>query len=216
MNAKSYVPSPGRDVLRRDRVDMALDVTTSARCASSLCSSSSASSTRWTLSSGNFASTGSELLDAHDRVDALAARESMLQVVRVRRQDVGEKVGEQELAETTACFRGPERLLEPLQVVCPLEHALGALLDAGQLLGDLRGRLARALLGRRADGRRALEPPVDPRVQLPEPSVEPRLDLTERAVELGERATELAAYGSTDEKTPDRQRGDREERERMR
>ena len=60
VHEREVVRALGRlDVLRRDRVDVHFTSRASARCARTRCSSSSASITRWTLSSGNFASTGS-------------------------------------------------------------------------------------------------------------------------------------------------------------
>ncbi len=99
-------------------------------------------------------------VDTDDRVDALARVERELHLVGGRGKPVAEQVLEQELAETAARLRRPEGLLEPRQVLGPLEHLRRRLVDLAQALVDL----VRGL-------RRILEPAVDLRVELPEPPV---------------------------------------------
>ena len=58
-------------------------------------------------------------------------------------------------------FGRAEDLLESRQVVRPREHLRGRALDAAELLGDVDGRLARALLRREQPSVEALEAAVD-------------------------------------------------------
>ena len=112
-------------------------------------------------------------IDAHDRVHPLAGVERVLDSVRAGGKPVAEEVLQQELAETAARLRRPQSLLQPGQVLRALKHLRRRLVDLSEPLVDLEGRL-----------RRALESPVDLRVELGEAAVH-RLDhAVETAVDL--------------------------------
>jgi hypothetical protein len=148
-----------------------------------------------------------QFLGPDDRVDPLAAREPELELVGVRGEHVREKVREQQLAEAAPRLRRAQGLLQALQIVCALEHALRARLDPGELLGDLGRGLAGAALCRQQPAVETLEAPVNLGVELAEPAVEPRLDPDERAVELLGRAAELGAQRASEADRADGERG---------
>ena len=116
------------------------------------------------------------------------------------------EVREQQLAEATARLGRAQRLLEPLEVVGPLEHALRSLLDPGQLLRDLRRRLARVALRGEEAAVEAFESPVDLRIEVAQPPVEPRLELAERAVETAERPADVTAERAGESESADSER----------
>ncbi len=136
---------------------------------------------------------GQELLGSDDGVHSLAAREAVLQRVGAGRKHVREQVREEQLAEAAPGFRRPKRLLEPLQVVRALEHALRALLDAGELLRRAAWRTARRCAAWRAACRRDPRACGRPSRRVAEPAVEPRLDSPSVPSRLREPPAELVA-----------------------
>src|SRR6266545_2316854 len=121
-------------------------------------------------------------IDVHDRVDPLPGVERELHLVGGRRQTVAEQILEQELSEAASRLRRPQGLLEPCEVLGPLEHLRGRLVDLAEPLVDLVGCL-----------RSALETAVDLGVERRKAPVH-RLDhALEPAVDLGVPLGQLAA-----------------------
>ena len=135
------------------------------------------------MSSGNFASTGTSWPTPDHGVHALARPERVLELVRVGRERVAQKICEQELSESAPGLRRAQRLLQPGEVLCAVEHLRRGSVELAQALNDLGRRLAGALLRREQPAVEALEPAVDAGVELAEPPVEPVLDRPERAHE---------------------------------
>ncbi len=106
----------------------------------------------------------------------------MLHVIRGRRQPVAKQVLEEELAEPAARLRRPQRLLEPREVLCPLEHLRGGLVDLAEALVDLVRRLGRAL-----------EAAIHLRIELAETPVHRLRDALQAPVYLGVAIGELRA-----------------------
>src|SRR5581483_8723516 len=98
-------------------------------------------------------------------------------------QAVAEQVLQQEFAEAAAGFRRAQDLLEPGQVVRPLQHLGGCGVELSEPFDDLRGALASGLLGKEQPAVETLEPPVDLEVDLAQPALEPLLDAPESVVE---------------------------------
>src|SRR4051794_8545660 len=126
-------------------------------------------------------------VDRHERavepdhcVDAFASAEAVLKLVFVAGKGVGEQVAQEKLAEPTPRLRRTKRLLEPREILRPVEHLRVRLADLAKLLMD-RGRRAGC----------ALEPRVDAAVQLAEAAIH-RLDNPgQPAVDVGVSVREL-------------------------
>jgi hypothetical protein len=125
---------------------------------------------------------GDDPVDAHDRVDSFARVERVLDVIGGGREPVAQEVLEQELAEPAACLRRTQCLLEPRQVLGPLEHLRRRLVDLAEPLVDLVRRLAGVL-----------EPTVDLRIELGEPAVHRLGNAQQPTVDLGRPFCELRA-----------------------
>ena len=144
-----------------------------------------------------------ELLDADHGVDPLAALEPVLGLVGRGRQPVAEQVLEQELAEAPAGLGRAEDLLEAGEIVGAGEHLRRCALDTPELLGDVDGGLARALLRREQPAVEAREAPVDPRVDVAQPPVDALLDAAKLA---REQATPAARRPDDARRRPRRRR----------
>ncbi len=140
-----------------------------------------------------------EALHLHDRIDALAAAEAVLQLERLGREPVAEEVRQQELSEPAAGLRRPQRLLELAERLRLLEHLRGRLVDLRRgARGWPRSSSTRSRAGGRPScrappSRRSIvstidcEPPVDVGV----PLAELRAALVPHRAELGpDRARE--------------------------
>ena len=153
------------------------------------------------------------MLRVDDGVDALAARERVLQVVGVGRQAVAQEVLEQQLAEAAARLRRPQRLLEPAEILGAVDHLGGRLRDLAEPLVDLRRRLPGGL-----------EAPVDLRVELAEAAIHGLDDGPQLAIDvvvsrfelsrsLGAERAELAAEKPRQQHDSGRERGQDEDDE---
>jgi hypothetical protein len=120
-----------------------------------------------------------ELLRPDDGVDALAGAECVLKLVCVGRQAVGQKLAQQQLADAAASLGGSECLLQPREIVRPLEHLRCARVELSESIDDLRCRLPRVLLGRKQTPIQALEATVDALVDLAKASPESILGVLE-------------------------------------
>ena len=102
-----------------------------------------------------------EPVDLDHGVDALAAREPVLQRERRRRQPVAQQVLEQQLAEAAARLGWAQRLLEALEVVRPRQNLLVRAAELAQAALDLAGALRRGLETAVEGRRHRFEAPVD-------------------------------------------------------
>ena len=161
----------GPDVLRRDRVDVALHVAGERLLVE--------------LALGLVAGCGHALevverelrvhgqqqaCRADDGVHALSAWERVLDLVRVGREPVAKQVLEEQLAEAAAGLRRPQRLLEPGEVLGALVHLRRRLRHLAEALVDLRRGLVAAG-----------EAPVDGLGDVGEPAVDVGVALVELA-----------------------------------
>ena len=126
-----------------------------------------------------------EPLHPDHRIDALAALEAVLHLVRRRGQSVAQEVLEQQLAEPAARLRRPQDVLEPRDLPGLPEHLLRGAVELREPLDDLLRGLSRGRLRREQAAVDAFQPPVDALVDLPEPAVEPLLDAAEPFVDDG-------------------------------
>ena len=161
------------DVLGRDRIDVLLDVTTELTLGElplvvRLCLHEPDVVVQRELRVDR-----NRPIGPHDRIDALARVECVLHVVRGGREPVAQQVLEQELAEPPTRLRRPQSLLEPREILRPLEHLGRGLVHLPEPLVDLVRRL-----------RGALESSVDFRVELRETPVHCLGHAEEVAVDL--------------------------------
>ena len=178
MNAKSNVPSAGRTYFVAIAWMWPFTSRTKARSWSTRSASSSLSTSRSKLSSGNLESIGSSLLRAgpDHRIDPVAGAERELELVCVRGQGVREELAEQDLAEAASSLRRAKRLLEPGEVGRLLEHLRGGAVELPESLDDLGRGLPRRALALEQAPVDAFQPPVDLFLQAGQPLRELPLD----------------------------------------
>ena len=145
---------------------------------------------------------GDEPVDLDHGIDALAAREPVLQRERRRRQPVAQQVLEQQLAEAAARLRWAQRLLEALEVVRARQNLLVRAAELAQAALDL----ARGL-------RRALEAPVERRGHRFEAPVDLCVALGELRAGLGPQNGQLGTEPAQEPGGADRESGEREQHE---
>ena len=125
---------------------------------------------------------GDDPVGAHDRVHPLTRVERVLHLVGRRRQPVAEQVLEQKLAEAAARLGRPKSLLQPREILRPVEHLRRRLVHLAEALVDLVRGLGRVL-----------QPAVDLGVELAEPAVHGLGDPHEPPIDLGVPLRQLRA-----------------------
>ena len=138
-------PLVGPDVLACDRVDMCLHVAREELLELLVFDVVLGAEHALEVVERELGIDGDEPVDLDHGIDALAAREAVLQGERRRRQPVTEQVLEQELAETAPRLRRAQRLLEALQIVCARQDLLVRAAELAQATLDLTRSLRRAL-----------------------------------------------------------------------
>jgi hypothetical protein len=121
-----------------------------------------------------------------------------------------QQVLEQELAEAPAGLRRPQRLLELREVVGAREHLRRRPVELPELLDDLSGALAGALLACEEPPVDPFQPTVDGGGELPEPPVGFRAPLGELGGCVGPQDAELGPQRADE---PDRAGGESGEKD---
>ena len=141
-----------------------------------------------------------DAVDLDHGVDALAAREAVLERVGGRRKPVGQEVGEQELTEPAARLRRAQRMLEALEVVRARKDLLVRAAELAQLAVDV----ARGL-------RRALQAPVEGRGHRLEAPVDLRVPFRELGAGIGPKRRQLRAQAPDQPDRAEREAGEAEQ-----
>ena len=200
MNAKSYVPSSGRMYL--DAIASMWFLTSRAKSFSCCCALDVVLRRDHALEvvERELGVDRDDAVDLDHGVDALAAREAVLERVGGRRKPVGQEVGEQELAEPAARLRRPQRMLEALEVVRAREDLLVRAAELAELAVDVARRL-----------RRAVQAPVERRGHRLETPVDLRVPFRELRAGIGPKRLQLRAQAADEPDRAEREAGESEQ-----
>ena len=93
---------------------------------------------RWKFSSGKLGVDRHHAgLQNHHGVDCFAALEAVLQPEMCGRQNLRQQIGQKQLAQRAAQFRGAQDLLQLGDILADVEHPLGGFLELAELLAHV-------------------------------------------------------------------------------